>query len=107
MKRERLKRRVLYGVTAFAWLVSGHFIWAALHYESEPTLVGLLVGLVVAATLSTASLFSVFVAPLETVYRHGYEAAERAAIEQQYQPQRRARAANSGAVVVPLRVMNR
>lgn len=79
MRHERFKRRVLYGLTGFSWLVCAHFVWAAIYYETIATRVWLMVALVVSATMSTASLFTAFVAPLEHVYRAGYEAQLRAA----------------------------
>lgn len=56
--------------------------------------------LAMAVALTSASLLAVFVAPLERVYRHGYEAGLR---EQLPEPQALPRAVGQSGVVIPLR----
>lgn len=76
---ERRSRRALYVGTVLGWVfaVSSAVVdvdfSAALPCSREV----LIVSVAVAATLSNVTLFAVVVAPLERVYRHGYEAGQR------------------------------
>jgi hypothetical protein len=79
MLSERRLRRALYAVTVLGWVVAVTFavldveLGAVLPFTREV----LIVSVAVAATLSNVTLFAVIVAPLERVYRHGYEAGRR------------------------------
>jgi hypothetical protein len=67
-------------VTVLGWLVAVGF--AILDVELGASVpfarVALIVSVAAAATLSNVTLFAVVVAPLERVYRHGYEAGQHA-----------------------------
>ena len=78
MRRERFRRRVLYAAAACSWMVAGQFAVMAIVKEDVANRVLLMFSLVVAGCLCTAALFAAFVAPMERVYRHGYEAGQRA-----------------------------
>jgi hypothetical protein len=100
---ERRLRRALYGVTAGIWLVSlGTAIDAAVG-ESLMARTAVLFTLAVATSLTTALLLAVFVAPLEKVYRHGYEAGQHAC--QQHPAD--LRVVGQRPRVVPIRIVSR
>lgn len=78
MLSERKLRRVLCCGAGGMWLVSlGTAIDAGVS-ESLMARTAVLFTLAIAASLTTALLLAVFVAPLEKVYRHGYQAGEHA-----------------------------
>jgi hypothetical protein len=72
--REKAKRRALYAATVLGWVIAA--VLAAADVETHDGIwrVGLILSVAISATLSNVTLFAIFVAPLETVYRHGYEA---------------------------------
>lgn len=79
MKRERIKRRALYCASGLAWLGAGCFVWESLADPLDSTTRTWLVVLcALGGALTTASLFVSFMAPLEHVYRNGYQAGQRA-----------------------------
>jgi hypothetical protein len=89
---------VLYVATGLGWGISAAFAVHAAVTESMVTRTATMFVLALTAALSTAALFSVYVAPLEKVYRHGYEAGLRAEEANRVLP----RVVGQGAVI-PLR----
>jgi hypothetical protein len=65
--------------------------------------------LAITSSVTTATLFAVFVAPLEKVYGHGYEAGQHAATYVADQADERAviggRRASGPRVVIPIRAL--
>lgn len=110
MKSDRWRRRALYSLSSGMWVVS---ICLAVHSgisESLLSRTALLLVLGMTGCLTTASLFMMFVAPLERVYRHGYEAGQRASMR--WEPDELRAVPDCGAaagrpVVVPIKVVRR
>jgi hypothetical protein len=71
---------VLYAATSLAWGISAVLAVHAAVSESLISRTATLFVLAVSTALSTGTLFVVFVAPLERVYRSGYEAGQRAPV---------------------------
>lgn len=104
MKHERVRRRLLYGITAASWLAVGHFGATAIKYPEDVTYrVWLMMALVVAGCLCTASLFASYIVPLEKVYRTGYDAGRQAADSSTYRPMLVAVNDRRGSNVTPIR----
>lgn len=80
MKSEVWRRRALYWASGGMWVTAAGLAVHAIVTESFASRTELLFALAFASCLTTASLFAVFVAPLERVYRHGYEAGQRASM---------------------------
>ena len=102
---ERKLRRALYWITAGMWALSLTIAVHAVVTESLMSRTVLLFVLGMTMCLTTAALFAVFVAPLERVYRHGYEAGQHAADCQRH-PDLRMVAGERAKQVVQLRGRN-
>jgi ABC-type antimicrobial peptide transport system permease subunit len=74
-------RRALYVGTVFGWVFAVVFAVLDVTLAFPCARVVLIVSVAVAATLSNVTLFAVIVAPLERVYRHGYEAGQHAQLQ--------------------------
>jgi hypothetical protein len=72
--REKSKRRALYAVTVLGWVIAAALAVMDMESDADVWRVGLIMCVATSATLSNVTLFAIFVAPLETVYKHGYEA---------------------------------
>lgn len=81
MLSEHRMRRALYSATAVAYVACFGFAVLAVALDTLPARVGFMLTSVMAGALSTASLFMWFVAPLERVYRHGYQAGQRTPVQ--------------------------
>lgn len=77
---ERFKRRCLYALTGFVWMVSLPILWAAITSESVAMRCWMVVFLVIASTLTTSSLFVFFMPPMEALYRIAYQDGLRAEV---------------------------
>jgi hypothetical protein len=90
---------VLFVTTGSVWLLSAGLAIHAAVSQSFISRTGVMFALAVATALTTATLVWVFVAPLERVYRHGYEAGLRSHV-----PQSDARVVGDvPAVVIPFK----
>ena len=98
---ERRMRRALYVGTVLGWVFAVTFAVLDVTLDLSSARVALILSVAVAATLSNVTLFAVIVAPLERVYRHGYEAGQHACQGHQLRA-----VTNSGAQVVQLRGRN-
>jgi hypothetical protein len=78
MKRAQVRRRVLYVVTGVSWLAVGYFSTrAVIEPDTVVHRVFLMVSLMVAGCLTTASLFAACIAPLHRIYRAGFKDGQR------------------------------
>lgn len=103
MLSERRARRALYVGTVLGWVfaVGCAVLDVTLGAVLPCARVVLIVSVAAAATLSNVTLFAVVVAPLERVYRHGYEAGQHACQNHGLRT-----VTSSGAQVVQLRGRN-
>lgn len=76
---KRVRNRVLYGLTLVAWMGVAHFACMSIMQQENVTQrVWLMIAIMAAGVLTTATLFAVYVAPLERAYHAGFQAGQRA-----------------------------
>lgn len=105
MKHDRARRRALYGLTVFAWLVAGHFVCMAISWPDDAShRIWLVVVVAVASCLFTASLFVSFMPPQDAVYRAGMEDGRRTSGCAAFRPALSV-AGERRAPVIPIRLL--
>lgn len=73
MKHDRTRRRVLYGATAAAWLIVGHFAAMSVKLPDDTTQrTWLVVTLAIASCLFTSSLLVCMLPTQDRAYRSGF-----------------------------------
>lgn len=108
LKREKFKRRILYGSAALSWVGGvGYFMAMDMMYPDNPHhRTCLVVMLTIAVTLTTTSLFTMFMAPLQAIYRNGYQDGQRVNECSAYRPDVRL-AAGERAQVIPIGIRSK
>jgi hypothetical protein len=73
VKRDRIRRRVLYGSTVWAWLIVGHFASMSVKLPDDSTQrTWLVVTLAIASCLFTSSLLVCMLPSQDRAYRSGF-----------------------------------
>jgi hypothetical protein len=107
MQSEKWLTRVLYVCTSVMWVFSSGLAIHSAATGSDVTRTVMFFVLGLTMCLTTAVLFSIFVSPLERVYRHGYQAGQCAALRRfEQEADLRVVGERRRSGVVPIRPIN-